>query len=864
MRWAELWCFCLFIAVSSLRASSFNSPPKACSATASVRHFEDETVIIDPPSTGAHLSTYIRDKTNDVCNGLKLSVQQCFGVLRYLIVVFFFEPGKVTLFHHPSPSALETAPVRKSVLQLHLNLTESELSLHRRNNVHISPRTCFSKTLLQPHFGFENEYVDTAELIASAPYGAVGTVDKGIFEKVCKLLGYDDRERIDEFFTSVTDHLGQFARDNEIRRYSNIGNTEDTDVTRQINASMRRNKVQNTISVKFSSDISVLQSFAKMLKIQLHKCIGVRHMAIDPGTNHIALQLRHAIQTKPCSSKEGPSRVLPLNLWNYAFDKTIFDKFYKSRIRYMKPDKHGGGKPIHTFSETFVQYISVLRHPSTGAFIMYHRDLDVRQRKMENGYAAVKILYSVDGLSFKMLNSTVFHGLESNIAIYGKISENFGPSVDYSPCLASDRSNWHADRSSTHYLRDETLRALFPLSAFAQRFKGLGGVEELGVGFTEHVGILTRESGDGINWVRLHKNPILTHKMAALTEFYQVTYDTLSNLVYDHDERRYKIFTRHNIKEGLRGIQVFTSRSECEWNKYDDVGTVLEFPDGLRHKDLSFYTPNANIFPGSRYTVFLSTSLLGYHRDCGSYVTFMYSIDGGRHVYNDIFSVLAPAENDPSVFFQGCKKVESGAPTKVAYDVFDVKGLLESKDCHHLHMYTLKSRRPWPEWDPAYLQLYKFRYGGIAAVESSDWGHTIAAAMPGKVITKPIRIPLGSTSLILNYEVWQSRGLLKVGIMEIMEGATTRNRTSLLDQFHIDRSCPLAQNHLARRMCWQGLGSAAATWDISELAGSTVRLQFDLLQARLYGFMFTDTFEAFKESVHDRGFFCANEFTDEE
>ena len=121
-------------------------------------------------------------------NGLKLSVQQCFGVLRYLIVVFFFEPGKVTLFHHPSPSALETAPVRKSVLQLHLNLTESELSLHRRNNVHISPRTCFSKTLLQPHFGFENEYVDTAESgcintkIVEAKFLSVGSI--WIFEQV--------------------------------------------------------------------------------------------------------------------------------------------------------------------------------------------------------------------------------------------------------------------------------------------------------------------------------------------------------------------------------------------------------------------------------------------------------------------------------------------------------------------------------------------------------------------------------------------------------------------------------------------------------------------------------------------------------
>ena len=72
------------------------------------------------------------------------------------------------------------------------------------------------------------------------------------------------------------------------------------------------------------------------------------------------------------------------------------------------------------------------------------------------------------------------------------------------------------------------------------------------------MGIMALRSADGVFWRRdadpYANTPILTDRNLLDTNFTRVYFDNRGDLLYDHDERRYKLFTRHNTKRGKRII----------------------------------------------------------------------------------------------------------------------------------------------------------------------------------------------------------------------------------------------------------------------------------------------------------------------
>ena len=51
------------------------------------------------------------------------------------------------------------------------------------------------------------------------------------------------------------------------------------------------------------------------------------------------------------------------------------------------------------------------------------------------------------------------------------------------------------------------------------------------------------------------------------------------------------------------------------------------------HDDLTLYVPGVTSIPGTDYIGFLPTVTLSHHENCPTFVSFMYSNDGGRIIH---------------------------------------------------------------------------------------------------------------------------------------------------------------------------------------------------------------------------------------
>lgn len=807
--------------------------------------FEEHIISIKMPPPGIKVREWVHKSASNTCEKYNFSSSQCLALLRYLTVTFFFKPGHFTTFSHRSTGAWgarQSTPIEFVVR------SKAEIQMRNQSALHMSPSSCFSNTLLA--LEMSSKYtLDGDKILTSVSYGEEPTVDMEIFERQAQRAGILEFDR-----RRILQGVKEFWLNNKSRHFSILEDNKKVSI-----------QIDNTeislvrMEPYLKTSLDHLRAFSRTMRRQLLQCVGVESESERTPSSTNDTVLRLIIQhERVCADPGGADvenpmgRLLPINLWNYAFDKTLFSSLHRCKIKYMKPVQHGNA-PIHVFREDNVNYISILRQPSTGAYLLYYRSFDTRNRKKKNGYHIVKVLHSVDAIKWEELSSYIFAGLKSNLVIHdNRLGTNFGPTVDYSPCLASDEANWYTDTDNGYYMRNSTLEKLHPPS-FANRFKGIGGTDTEGQKkISENVGQFWKSSSDGINWRPGSQRPILSTAKAALAGFQGVYYDSLSSLVFDHDEQRYKIFARHNTATQKRAIQMFVSDSECDWTKFENSkGSPLRFPEGLIHENTAFYTSNANVLHGSGYITFMPTAYLSNHIDCRTYITFMYSIDGGRSAYNDIVSILNPSVG-PEVFFQDC--VPTDTPLVINYFIFDVKGVVESIDCNDWYVYSLHSKDPFPVWDPSLLMMYKYRYGGLAAVESSDWagdkGKTGDSG--GTLVTAPLTVPGNAKAFILNYETKPGSGRIKVGFEDLLTGRTGR--------YAIGKSCMYQGNSLAERACWAD-NATDASWDVSDIAGLTIKIKFELVRARLYGFMFVENFIQYRETVKKRGSFCAHPFT---
>ena len=323
-----------------------------------------------------------------------------------------------------------------------------------------------------------------------------------------------------------------------------------------------------------------IPEYIRILRTQLLRCNDIRQENIfnefsAPSGIQIFLPERIHPDAKP----------VPINLWQYAFEKELFVEASDARIHYFAPDTEKTefvGKTPNN-----IGYASILRHPISGIYMMYYGCRDIRtkneQQNGEIGTPMNKMFYSEDGKVFKPLRASIIGEAETNIILYNdKASIQFSPMVDFSDCTLEngdfhDNGGWNyadaTEADTQDYLGIADAQSKFPPRK-QYSFKAIGGEQRPG---SNDMGIMTLRSADGVFWRRdadpYANTPILTDRNLLDTNFTRVYFDNRGDLLYDHDERRYKLFTRHNTKRGKRTFQLLVSNSNCEWQRWGKMYT---------------------------------------------------------------------------------------------------------------------------------------------------------------------------------------------------------------------------------------------------------------------------------------------------
>ena len=841
---------------------------------------------------------YYTSVTEETCFKYNLYREQCFAVFRFLLVTYpIGERGAVTRFYHEATAATDYKRGNVAYLRPKLNITPFEFHNTLPNvdkgqspgEINLipdaTPLTCFSKTLLFPDPPVTYHHIDMAKVaFEKHDFGPLGLLPERV-KRLCRDLGVNHGQ-----CNRVLERCRKYAN-GTASQWLSIGvnrtiwidgvgvNPEENplvEVAHTLGCGMpvRDGRVSGVCLRAFEN---VIKAYSDALELQLLRCKGVSLQRIKTGAPpEIQFQTQTDLSMPSCSREDGAFEddavLLPLDLWNLAFDKSLFRSFTKCSIKYMTPTSFD--KFIDDFPEQdiMLSYASVLRHPITGVYMLYYSVKDLRTRNDRNAYLGndiVKLLYSDDGISFSPLQSTVFAGFETNIVFYNSqdsSGQNFSPMVDYSNCPVGATNVYDMNRlplldeseeDTQEYLQgDHELLKRFP-RRHAYSFKGIGGEHRPDAEGID-VGLHSFRSGDGINWKSYgdaySRKAILNASHLLESPYTRTYFDSRSDLLYDHEERVFKVFARHNVKRGVRGIQMLRSHSECEWRRYSQrSGTAVKVQSGLGLPYVQFYTASANIFPGTKYIAFFPSAHFSGHSNCPTFVTFMYSSDGGDNAHHDVLSVLNPRRTRSHRMFENCKLSSEVGPT-VFYQVMDVRGIVESKDCEHLYIYTMHSDKNPPLWNPRVIKVHRFRYGGIAAVESENWSDTNEQENGvGFVETRVLLVPRRAARLILNYES-QEGGHVRVGVVIATEGRTCASSMAGVFAW----SHKVNGNELAKELTWAE-GSEKAPF-VSQLAGRRVIIRFELVRARLFGFMFSHSEATHKHTMNERGNFCAQKF----
>eukprot|EP00943_MAST-04B_sp_MAST-4B-sp1_P007329 g7329.t1 len=162
-----------------------------------------------------------------------------------------------------------------------------------------------------------------------------------------------------------------------------------------------------------------------------------------------------------------------------------------------------------------------------------------------------------------------------------------------------------------------------------------------------------------------------------------------------------------------------------------------------------------------------------------------------------------------------------------------------------MYVYTIGSEREFPVSKPNILNVYKYRYGSIAALETLNKNEV------GIFKTTLLRIPEDVKMLVLNYN--NSFGYIKVSI--VIEFAS--NEILLRESKKLTSTSAFAQ-----KVVWEDDDkSEGGALDISNYATHFVKLKFEVYKSKLFGFMFVDDEATYVKNIKKRGAFCTHKFT---
>ncbi len=331
-----------------------------------------------------------------------------------------------------------------------------------------------------------------------------------------------------------------------------------------------------------------------------------------------------------------------------------------------------------------------------------------------------------------------------------------------------------------------------------ERYKAIGGT-------VTSKGLLTFKSKDGIHWEKWSKSPVVT----------KGAFDSHNTAFWDHQLRRYVMYTRYFSKgqfRGLRSIAVSYSADFMKWSEPVALTYPGSPPQQMYTNQIGPYFRAPHILFGfpTRYVarkltehvktldpVPLRTMMTKALRRVGSDLTdglFMSSRDGRAfHRWDEAFIRPGPQKNEQWMYG----------------NIYQSYGLFQTKNEISMHV----TENAWRDKDHR-IRRYSIRLDGFVSLHAPYVG--------GGVTTKPIRFD--GNRLSVNYST-SSAGSVRVEIQD--------EKGKPIPGFALKDANEIYGDSVDQVISWKN-GN-----DVGKLKGKSIRLRFVLRDADLFSYRFS-------------------------
>jgi len=444
-------------------------------------------------------------------------------------------------------------------------------------------------------------------------------------------------------------------------------------------------------------------------------------------------------------------------------DYYLIDKMQGAELRLHEPRDEG---PVFYFDNPwegqFSGYCTIIKEDSL--FRAYYRGIPTVGND-GNKNEVTCIAESKDGINWKKPNLGIFdfNGTKSNniiLANAAPVTHNFSPFPDTKPGIPK-----------------------------TQKYKALGG--------TSKSGLIAFSSADGIHWVKMQDEPVITDGK----------FDSQNVAFWSEAEQCYVSYFRIWTKTGYSGFRSVgraTSKDFLNWT----ATTPMTFGDTqMQHLYTNqthpyFRAPHiyvaiaARFMPGRQVVSEEDAGRLNvnlkYFKDCSDAV-FMSSRGGNKY--------------DPS-FMQGFINPGIGLKNWVSRTNYPALNVVQTAP-HEMSVYVNQDYAQ----PTAHLHRYSLRLDGFTSVYAPFEG--------GTLLTKPF-VFKGET-LSLNFSTSAAGSV----IVEI-----TNKDGQPINGFSLGESNELIGNETDKRVTWN------KQKQLKNLAGKTIRLRFFIKDAHVYSFQF--------------------------
>jgi hypothetical protein len=327
----------------------------------------------------------------------------------------------------------------------------------------------------------------------------------------------------------------------------------------------------------------------------------------------------------------------------------------------------------------------------------------------------------------------------------------------------------------------------------------------------EGTGVYAYTSPDGLHW------------QFRPERLYPFEADAINMAFYDSDRGTYLAYIRTRIGKGRRSVGVVeTTEFHKQWPFGNDQPGRIPLalaPSPDDPPDVDYYCPAVVKYPWAdgAYLMFASVYRHFPRPKPGSY------LDDGRKYHNDgLLDVTLAASRDGLKFRRVSREPYLGLGVAGARDssqIYMTVGMVRQGD----ELLQYYGGLDYTHGMDVALPEMKERGGLMQARQRLDGFVSIEAGIEGgRFVTPPL--VFSGEHVVLNLDV-AVEGEIRVELRDA-EGRT-------LEGYGFADCTPIIGNHLARTVTWKN-GSS----DLIRLAGSPVRMAFELRLAKLYAFQF--------------------------